>query len=60
LLRRVRGEFEEMPGMHLTLPQACRLFALREEVCARVLAELVGAGVLVRTAHGTYARRLAS
>lgn len=60
LRHRVRGEFEEMPAMNLTLPQACRLFALREDVCTRVLAELVAEGVIVRTSHGTYARRLAS
>jgi hypothetical protein len=56
LLRRVRCEFQEMPGLHLTLPQAARLFSLDLLTCQRVLSELVSAGWLCLTSLGTYAR----
>jgi hypothetical protein len=41
LLHRVYGEFQEMPCLRLTGPQARRLFGLRTDVCERVLATLV-------------------
>jgi hypothetical protein len=56
LLARVRAEFEEMPCLRLTLAQAVRLFALREDVCARVLATLVNERALWRGLDGQYAR----
>jgi hypothetical protein len=56
LLRRVRAEFEEMPCLRLTLKQATRLFALREDVCARVLGTLVKDRALWRGLDGQYAR----
>jgi hypothetical protein len=55
--RRVRGEFEEMPCLRLTLPQARRLFALREDVCRRVLGMLVREGVLAVGPDGRYLLR---
>ena len=54
LALRVQHEFEEMPGLALTPDQARRLFALRSDVCARVLQELVSSGVLERTRQGRY------
>jgi hypothetical protein len=57
LRKRVAAEFTEMPGLQLTAPQAWRLFALRSDVCLRVLAELADEGVLRRTADGQFARR---
>lgn len=48
LVARVRGEFSEMPCLALTLPQAMRLFDLRQDICSRVLAALVAEGVLWR------------
>lgn len=60
LLRRIRGEFDEMPGLRLTPQQARRLFGVRADICARILEALVADGVLVRRGDGTYARRLAS
>jgi hypothetical protein len=51
---RIVAEYREMPGMHLTLPQAARLFALDQQHCARVLDTLVSSGVLRRTGS-TYA-----
>lgn len=53
---RIRGEFEELGGMSLTLPQAARLFYLAPELCERLLNELVAEGVLRRTDSGSYAR----
>lgn len=53
---RVRGEFEEMPRMTLTLPQAQRLFGMREDVCARVVNELMRQGFLARMTDGQVCR----
>lgn len=46
VVARVRAEYEEMPGLSLTLPQAARLFNLERETCARVLNHLVASGAL--------------
>ena len=46
--RRVCGEFEEMQGLRLSLPQAQRLFGLRADVCGRVMKELIEQRILVR------------
>ena len=54
LVRRVRGEFAEMPGLRLTCAQACRLFALRRDICERVFAALVDDGTLSRDADGRF------
>jgi hypothetical protein len=54
LVRRVRGEYVEMPGLSPTLAQAQRLFGLDETTCRAVLEGLVEAGILVRTTHGRY------
>ena len=57
LLRRVRGEFEEMPCLRLTTAQAARLFGVAEEACSRLLGSLVTERVLWRGADGRYGRR---
>lgn len=44
---RVWGEFAEMPGLKLTLPQATRLFQLEAPRCERVLGALVDSGQLI-------------
>jgi hypothetical protein len=46
VLRRVSGEFYEMPCLRLTRGQAQRLFGLRSDVCQRVLATLLDDGTL--------------
>jgi hypothetical protein len=46
LCTRVRAEFQEMPGLILTLPQASRLFSIEPARCERVLGALVLAGDL--------------
>lgn len=45
---RVRGEFLEMPGLRLTLPEAQRLWGLGPDVCAQVVDLLVDRAVLRR------------
>ena len=52
LLLRVRQEFEDMPGLSLTLPQAGRLLGLPPEICLRVLTTLVARGLLRVTSRG--------
>src|SRR5258707_756489 len=53
---RIRGEFREMPGLALTIAQACRLWSLDTPTCAAALAQLIGAGFLCRKADGSYGR----
>lgn len=43
---RIQAEYQEMPGLSLTLPQAARLFNLERAHCARVLDALVTDGAL--------------
>jgi hypothetical protein len=56
LIRRVTVEYDEMPALRLTLAQARRLFALPEDVCARVLDTLVATGELEQDAEGAFVR----
>jgi hypothetical protein len=56
LLRRVRGEYDEMPGLALTMPQAQRLFALDQRTCEFVLRTLAERRFLKTTARGRYVR----
>ena len=53
LLRRVQQEFEDMPGLSLTLPQAVRLLGVPTEICLRVLTTLVGRGKLRVTSRSS-------
>ena len=54
LRSRLLGEFSEMPGLCLTVAQACRLFDLTEMRCALVLREMTEAGLLRLRADGRY------
>lgn len=54
--RRVRAEFEEMPGMKLTVPQASRLFGLDEAICQTIVDRLVRIAYLRRTETGAVTR----
>lgn len=56
-LARVRGEFEEMPGLCLTMEQARALLGLPEPASGWVLERLANDGFLARTAQGAYLRR---
>ena len=49
VLRRVQGEFMEMPGLRLTEAQARRLWGLDEAACVAMLGTLVDANFLFRT-----------
>ncbi|MDP3720155.1 MAG: hypothetical protein Q8T13_20525 [Acidobacteriota bacterium] len=57
LVRRIQGEYLEMPGLRLTFAQACRLWALDSSTCRRVLHDLVAAGLVVVSERGLYVRR---
>jgi hypothetical protein len=57
LVSRVRAEFNEMPGLTLTMLQARRLFGLPPDACTRILGGLAAEGLLRRLPDGAYARR---
>jgi hypothetical protein len=52
----VRGEFRELPGLHLTKPQVQRLWGLDPRTCDALLETLVDGRFLRRTRNGAYAR----
>jgi hypothetical protein len=56
VLRRVQGEFLEMPGLRLTEPQARRLWGLDATSCTALLGELVNQNFLFRTRDGAFMR----
>ena len=55
LLRRIRAEYLEMPGLQLTARQAQCLFGLDSETWDAVLAALLDAKFLVRTHNDLFA-----
>jgi len=57
IVRRIEAEFHDMPGLVLSLKQASRFLGVDEGACARILADLVRAGVLKRSATEYYSRR---
>jgi hypothetical protein len=56
ILRRIQGEFLEMPGLRLTDAQARRLWGLDAATCAALLEALVTAKFLFRTRDGAVMR----
>ena len=54
--KRVLAEFDEMPGMALTLRQASRLFGLEQDFCRIVLDVLVDSAYLRQTRAGAVMR----
>ena len=54
LLSRIRAEYAALPGLKLTLPQACRLWSVDERVCDLAFNVLIQDGVLARSVNGTY------
>jgi hypothetical protein len=56
VLRRVQGEFLEMPGLRLTQAQARRLWGLDAASCDALLGALVDAEFLFRTRDGAFMR----
>lgn len=57
LLQRVRGEFRDMPGLHVTPAQAARLFGVDADLCERLVTRLVETRDLARGADGRISRR---
>lgn len=53
-LERIRAEYLEMPGLHLTLPQARRLWGLDDLTSAALFAALVDVKFLKQTRTGAY------
>lgn len=56
VMRRVQGEFLEMPGLRLTPAQARRLWGLDAAFCDALLFALVDAKFLFRTRDGAFMR----
>jgi hypothetical protein len=56
ILRRIEGEYREMPGMCVTAPQAQRLWGLDSTTCEFVLRALVDRRFLRRTPRGTFVK----
>jgi hypothetical protein len=54
-LRRIRGEFIEMPGLTLTIAQAARLWHLDPQDCKALLERLIADGFL-KCHHESYSR----
>jgi hypothetical protein len=56
ILRRIQGEFLEMPGLRLTEVQAQRLWGLDAGTCSALLDALISAKFLFRTRDGAFMR----
>ena len=56
VLRRIKAEFMEMPGLRLTPAQATRLWGLDREACQAVIDALIDASFLRWTAAGAVTR----
>ena len=56
VVRRVQGEYREMPGLRLTPAQAQRLWGLDRAACDALLGALVDAKFLLRTRDGAFVR----
>ena len=55
-IRRVQGEYIEMPGLRLTPAQAQRLWGLDRTACDTLLGALVDAKFLFQTRDGAFVR----
>ena len=56
LVRRILAEFDDMPGLSLSLQQAGRFLGVDEFACGRILAALTREGHLRRTASLQFVR----
>jgi|SRR4051794_4264185 hypothetical protein len=54
LVRRIRAEFLEMPGLCLTIDQAQRLWSVEPDTCEALLRSLVESRFLRRTDRGLF------
>jgi hypothetical protein len=57
LVRRIVGEFEELPGLTLSLRQTMRMLGVDEAACLRILDGLSRAGHIRRDSRHMYVRR---
>ena len=58
IINAIRGEFDEMPGMTLTLEQFCRLWHLERHEAERVIQSLTKSGFLRRDRGNRYGRAI--
>jgi hypothetical protein len=56
LLRRIKAEYIEMPGLRLTVAQAGRLWGLDGTACLDLMEHLITERFLQRRPDGTYSR----
>ena len=56
ILRRVRAEFVEMPGLRLTPAQALRLWGVERDMCHAVIDALIDSAFLRWTPAGALVR----
>lgn len=54
LVARIRAEFSEMPGLKLTIVQACRLWNVSEDACRDALGTLARERFLFETPSGAF------
>ena len=54
IARLIDAEFDEMPGMRLTVDQAMRMWSLDRKTCSDVLSSLVDARFLQQDPNGRY------
>ena len=57
LVQRIKLEFEEDPGLALTVEQGARFWAIDTAMCECVLTGLQEAGVLVKSVDGHFRQR---
>jgi Fic family protein len=57
LVQRIQQEFEEAPGLAITVENGARFWVLDAATCERVLTDLQAAGFLVLSADGHFSRR---
>lgn len=54
LTERIRAEYQEAPGLRLTVAQAARFWGLDPATCEQAFQKLEAAGFLVRRGDGSY------
>ena len=57
IVRRIREEFREMPGLRLTVAQATRLWGLEHETCRAVIERLVIGSIILHSCSETDMKR---
>ena len=53
-LRRIRAEYQEMPGLHLSKVEMQKMWGLEPSMCDALVDVLVAVRVLRRTVGGAY------